>query len=199
MKFKKVHILFIAVSVVLLISIIALWILPSGTTDDVNKQPLSSDIEDQPIINEIEEEEEEPNQSGVPVLNQSELSEMENAIERFLTVWYTEKDRNVIENEVRKNMTDELSEQFFGTERPFNPIEAGGDEHDLVEFEKILRSIDIYVKEVDGHYAALYEADTSFRIGENTSDQKALGRVKVSKEDGNWLISEYVELDVLVE
>ncbi|RBW68250.1 hypothetical protein [Bacillus taeanensis] len=186
MKFKKVHVLFITVSVILLASIIVLWIFPDSK-DDVDEQPLSNDTTKQ---------ESSSTSKTVTVPNKSELGEMENAIKRFLTVWYTEKDRHVIEDQVKKNMTDELSEQFFGTEQP---VESGGDEHDLVEFEKSLRSLDIYVKEVDGNYAAMYEANTSFRIGENTTDQKVLGKVRVSNEDDLWLISEFTELDVLVE
>ncbi|MEH6867780.1 hypothetical protein [Priestia megaterium] len=193
MKTKKNILIFIGVIVVLLIILIAVWAIPTTVMENKN---VDEKTESTSIAN-VEEKE----STNEPTVNKSSESsntvantEMEKAISNFLNVWYTKKDRNEIEKLIGDNMTNRLKEKYFGTESIPTPANEGGDE--VVEYRKSLDSLDVYVKQKDGEYAAMYEAETTITIGDNKSSSDILGKVKVINENGKWLVDNFEELDV---
>lgn len=193
MKIKKNNLIFIGVIVVLLIILIVVWAIPTAVDED---KKVEEKTESTSIANV--EEKESTNESTANKSSESSNTvantEMEKAISNFLNVWYTKKDRNEIEKLIGDNMTNRLKEKYFGTESIPTPANEGGDE--VVEYRKSLDSLDVYVKQKDGEYAAMYEAETTITIGDNKSSSDILGKVKVINENGKWLVDDFEELDV---
>lgn len=196
MKIKKNNLIFIGVIVVLLIILIVVWAIPTAVDED---KKVEEKTESTSIAN-VEEKESTNESTANKSTESSESSntavnaEMEKAISNFLNVWYTKKDRNEIEKLIGDNMTNRLKEKYFGTESIPTPANEGGDE--VVEYRKSLDSLDVYVKQKDGEYAAMYEAETTITIGDNKSSSDILGKVKVINENGKWLVDDFEELDV---
>jgi hypothetical protein len=105
---------------------------------------------------------------------------MEQAISKFLEVWYTKKDRNEIENLIGKNMTKELRDKYFGTESLYLHQQMKVAVKVMwLSTAKSLDSLDVYVKQNGDSYESMYEAETSMTIGNNKSSQDIIVKLKL--------------------
>ncbi|MDN3365516.1 hypothetical protein QU577_27625 [Priestia megaterium] len=192
MKTKKNGLVFVGVTVVLLIIVVILAVMPSVNSD--KKEPTSNES----ISNDTQKQTPSTKEEKTTVTSSSNNAnaEMEQAISKFLEVWYTKKDRNEIENLIGKNMTKQLRDKYFGTETIPTPANEGGGEGDVVEYSKSLDSLDVYVKQNGDSFDSMYEAETSMTIGNNKSSQEIIGKVEVVNENGKWLVNNFEELDV---
>jgi vacuolar-type H+-ATPase subunit E/Vma4 len=200
-KNKVSFVLFAVVSVVLLVSIIVISILPNaGTreqkqTENDTSSSKSNDSSSSTTSERLSESNPSNQDQETGSDNTSSNDEIEKAISNFLTVWYTKKDRNEIEKIIGNKMTDQLYEKYFGTESMPTPSNEG-DPENVVQYEKNLNTLDVYVKKAEEGYKALYEAETTFTIGENDTSQRVIGKVIVINEEGKWLVDGFEELDV---